>query len=113
MISRRKYLIGLGTGLLATACVSTGLEPGSDHPANAKAETGPPPRSENILATAPSPDQGSAAAANQGHEHATPMADTYTCPMHPQIVRNAPGKCPICGMNLVKKESAAPQGAAH
>src|SRR6266849_6584788 len=25
---------------------------------------------------------------------------TYTCPMHPEIVRNAPGSCPICGMAL-------------
>jgi Cu+-exporting ATPase len=24
----------------------------------------------------------------------------WTCPMHPQIVRNAPGNCPICGMTL-------------
>jgi Cu+-exporting ATPase len=24
----------------------------------------------------------------------------YTCPMHPQIVRNEPGNCPICGMTL-------------
>ena len=24
----------------------------------------------------------------------------YTCPMHPEIVRNAPGSCPICGMAL-------------
>src|SRR5690606_31480103 len=22
----------------------------------------------------------------------------YTCPMHPEIVRDAPGSCPICGM---------------
>lgn len=29
----------------------------------------------------------------------------YTCPMHPQIIRNAPGQCPICGMNLVEKKS--------
>ena len=27
----------------------------------------------------------------------------YTCPMHPEIIRNAPGQCPICGMDLVKK----------
>jgi Cu+-exporting ATPase len=25
---------------------------------------------------------------------------TYTCPMHPEIVRDAPGVCPICGMAL-------------
>jgi RND family efflux transporter MFP subunit len=25
----------------------------------------------------------------------------YTCPMHPQIRKKKPGKCPICGMNLV------------
>jgi len=27
----------------------------------------------------------------------------YTCPMHPQIQKAGPGKCPICGMTLVKK----------
>ncbi|GAO45474.1 putative RND-type efflux pump membrane fusion protein [Flavihumibacter petaseus NBRC 106054] len=26
---------------------------------------------------------------------------TYTCSMHPQIVQEAPGTCPICGMDLV------------
>jgi Cu+-exporting ATPase len=25
---------------------------------------------------------------------------TYTCPMHPEIVRDGPGDCPICGMAL-------------
>jgi RND family efflux transporter MFP subunit len=25
----------------------------------------------------------------------------YTCPMHPQIISDKPGKCPICEMNLV------------
>ncbi len=24
----------------------------------------------------------------------------YTCPMHPHILRDAPGKCPLCGMKL-------------
>jgi membrane fusion protein, copper/silver efflux system len=27
----------------------------------------------------------------------------YTCPMHPEIVRDKPGQCPICGMDLVPK----------
>ena len=30
----------------------------------------------------------------------------YTCPMHPEIIKDAPGSCPICGMNLVPKEPA-------
>jgi len=29
-----------------------------------------------------------------------PRGTTYTCPMHPQIRRDAPGSCPICGMAL-------------
>ncbi len=33
--------------------------------------------------------------------------DVYTCPMHPEIIRNAPGSCPICGMDLVKKETGS------
>lgn len=28
--------------------------------------------------------------------------DVWTCPMHPQIRKDGPGQCPICGMNLVK-----------
>jgi len=28
----------------------------------------------------------------------------YTCLMHPEIIRDKPGSCPICGMTLVKKE---------
>jgi Cu(I)/Ag(I) efflux system membrane fusion protein len=26
----------------------------------------------------------------------------YHCPMHPQIIQDKPGNCPICGMDLVK-----------
>jgi Cu+-exporting ATPase len=29
-----------------------------------------------------------------------PAGTQYTCPMHPEIVRDAPGNCPICGMAL-------------
>jgi hypothetical protein len=38
---------------------------------------------------------------------ATPAAAVYTCTMHPEINLPAPGKCPKCGMTLVKKESGA------
>ncbi len=32
-----------------------------------------------------------------GHAH------QYTCTMHPEVVQDAPGKCPKCGMALVEK----------
>ncbi|HNL38315.1 MAG TPA: efflux RND transporter periplasmic adaptor subunit [Saprospiraceae bacterium] len=39
-----------------------------------------------------------------GHEsHNVEEKAVYTCPMHPEIIRDAPGSCPICGMDLVKK----------
>ena len=43
---------------------------------------------------------------HQGHVHAVPPPiaaagkGRWTCPMHPQIIRDAPGSCPICGMAL-------------
>lgn len=38
------------------------------------------------------------AAAQQ--EAIVPAGTQYTCPMHPEIIRDAPGHCPICGMAL-------------
>lgn len=41
--------------------------------------------------------------------------ETYTCPMHPEVTSDKPGKCPKCGMNLELKQpivqapAAAPQ----
>ena len=35
----------------------------------------------------------------------------YTCPMHPQILEDHPGSCPICGMTLVKKSGQASEGS--
>ncbi len=38
-------------------------------------------------------------------EHVARHADpTYVCPMHPQIVKDEPSNCPICGMDLVLKK---------
>jgi Cu(I)/Ag(I) efflux system membrane fusion protein len=36
---------------------------------------------------------------------ASAAAAQYYCPMHPQVVQDHPGECPICSMTLVKKET--------
>jgi membrane fusion protein, copper/silver efflux system len=38
------------------------------------------------------------------YEHKTSTSVLYICPMHPEIVRDRPSICPICGMDLVVKE---------
>ena len=37
-------------------------------------------------------------------------AGTWTCPMHPQIVRDGPGTCPICGMALEPRTASGAEG---
>ncbi|MFZ5477579.1 MAG: heavy metal-binding domain-containing protein [Myxococcota bacterium] len=32
-------------------------------------------------------------------------AGKHFCPMHPEVVQDAPGKCPTCAMDLVRKGS--------
>lgn len=45
-------------------------------------------------------------------EH-THQKQQYTCPMHPQIIKDEPGKCPICGMNLVPVKGSQPEKPKH
>lgn len=46
------------------------------------------------------------------HEVGPATAIRFVCPMHPTIVQDEPGRCPICGMNLVAREVAT-GGAAQ
>jgi Cu+-exporting ATPase len=39
-----------------------------------------------------------------------PAGTVYTCPMHPEIRRDAPGSCPICGMALEPEVAAVESG---
>src|SRR3982751_11746 len=37
----------------------------------------------------------------QRHEPEHDKRQKYTCPMHPEVITDHPGNCPICGMKLV------------
>ncbi len=57
-----------------------------------------PPAADTTPATAPRPATAPATAPT------TQEKVLYTCKMHPQILSDQPGKCPICGMKLVAKK---------
>ena len=40
---------------------------------------------------------------NHSEQQAETIQEIYTCSMHPEIIRDKAGTCPVCGMNLVKK----------
>lgn len=37
----------------------------------------------------------------------------YTCPMHPEVRRTGPGKCPGCGMDLIPEEHTGHEHEGH
>jgi Cu(I)/Ag(I) efflux system membrane fusion protein len=50
---------------------------------------------------------------HKGHDHAAEgtadqVKQLYTCSMHPFIIKDKPGTCPICAMELIKKIDSAP-----
>ncbi len=57
------------------------------------------------------PDRYRSAVAHRAGDspHATSSAGSalHTCPMHPEVVRDAPGSCPICGMALEPRTASA------
>lgn len=55
---------------------------------------------------------------HKGHDHAAEGKTAqgkqlWTCSMHPFIIKDKPGTCPICGMELIKKIDTPPTGAAQ
>lgn len=52
---------------------------------------------------------------HSAHDHAKEEASVqkYTCPMHPHVMQDAPGKCPICGMELVSADRSNGSAGAN
>ncbi len=96
----RALLLGVGVFALGTLS-GVALERGYG--------TGPGPAQAQVF-----PALGAAAADQRpllaAHRH---TGRAYVCPMHPQVLGDHPGHCPICGMDLVAREGAPPDRDDH
>ena len=82
-----KKILFLGLVFIGLAAATTSC---SDKKSSTETTTSPAATSGSTTAPAGNPGPGIA-------------TETYTCPMHPEVIANEPGKCPKCGMDLVKK----------
>jgi len=57
-----------------------------------------------LLTLSCAPDTGH----EEGLEETGVEASVWTCSMHPQVRRDEPGDCPLCGMDLIPVEEEAP-----
>jgi hypothetical protein len=114
-------------GLLLAGCAAPYTEAPlpEDHPANpAAAGSKLPERSRALdlsvadsVTTRPALAHEHDVGADSAHENhpggpaaALPAeASIYTCPMHPEVVTDMPGRCPKCNMKLVPKKKEGAQ----
>jgi len=102
----------LSAGLAACAAEPVPVRLPPDHPALPSAEEAPlPPPSTTLATTGPEApaSAGDGGSAVPTSEPGLPSGESaaakgaYVCPMHADVLSNEPGKCPKCGMNLVKR----------
>ena len=64
-----------------------------------------PVGADGTIIAQPPPDDKEKASGKMAMPMSMPMGkQEYTCPMHPEVVRDQPGDCPKCGMHLVLKK---------
>lgn len=64
-----------------------------------------------IILTACSGEHKKDEHSEQNHAQSLVSEAKYACPMHPAVVQDDPGKCPVCGMELVRQTKA--EGNTH
>ena len=96
-------------GLLANCAATDPPQLPPNNPANPLARESIPHRRSFLMADATSQAINDRLTQNLEAAEKPSAGFSYTCPMHPQVHHEKPGTCPICGMNLVRKEARPPQ----
>jgi len=131
--------IAVTTGRVNNALteITSGLQPGAEvitsglanlHDGDAitivqQDEQAPPPASAATASTAqmqememtpsqPKPKTPAPMKAKPTADSSKPTQNSYSCPMHPEVTSTKPGKCPKCGMDLVKMTPLSPKPTA-
>jgi hypothetical protein len=111
----RKHLIGGVLIALVTVmgCAGDGdKKPASGNdPSNPAAPEGPAVRRSDALPGDSGGMRSAAGMEHEGHLGGTPTSRPageliYVCPMHSEVMQATAGKCPKCGMALVRKPAA-------
>ncbi len=122
----RSWALATSALLLSCGCAATELDTPPDHPASSRQRSAAPEIDTSLLGASYDPFEaepsdgaehaehaehaghGAHAGAPAGDAGAAPLGGSFTCPMHPEIVRPSAGRCPKCGMKLVPKKAAPP-----
>lgn len=95
---------------VATHAPAAATHSGHDSHAMDGAAKRPPKAKEESIAGPTHSHHGAATQASKPPASQPAASVFYTCPMHPEIVSDKPGKCPKCFMRLIKK---SPPDAGH
>ena len=85
--------------------IGAALEPGFDPQSYRSTDKSSDPHAGHGMGHESPADATSPAQHGHGHQPADagepkPAAAAWTCPMHPEVRKSAPGNCSICGMKL-------------
>jgi len=84
------------------------LEPARSHDGEPPAPTQQEPKVSPAVHEAKQADETTHV--HQGaHEHGEKTGPKYTCPMHPEVLQDGPGRCPICRMYLERVRDVGEQ----
>jgi len=103
-----------GALLAAVPTTAHGTAPAHDaHEAHGTRAPHDPDPTHDAPATPPAHGTQAGGDPHAGHAAETaPRRQLYTCGMHPQVIRDQPGKCPICGMELTPLDPAKAPSAS-
>ena len=79
----------------------------------ALANVGPTTTAPAVVPPAPAAVVTAAAPSPRPRTAKPPAADSYVCPMDPDVRSNKPGSCPRCGMALVRAAGTKPAPGGH